>query len=453
MATNVDYKAKFESFQKLALFQRLDSRQQQFVRSIAFEHRLTFQEFRQVIETVRDWSMWGEGEVEAWWRRRATTLGLRGPTLKRRLLQELHGRTRELRSAPKIYPPEGLPRPTRRTRGVAVTEKSARKIDGLCPVASEKTVCCNLRTIDAVENCAFGCSYCTIQTFYEDRFVFDAEFPQKLEGIRPEPGRFYHFCTGQSSDSLVWGNRNGILDALCRFAKAHQNVLLEFKTKSDNIHYLLENDIPPNIVCSWSLNTPVVIHNEEHFTASLEKRIDSARRVADRGIRVAFHFHPMIYYHGWEEEYRQIAATLLARFAPAEVLFVSFGSVTLIKPVIQQIRWLGNPTKILQMEMVRDPHGKFTYPDKVKIEMFRMMVEALRPWRQEVFMYLCMEKASIWEETFGFVYGSNDEFERDFLERVMHKIGAGAALRAASPYHSREDGNPQDSQCTACDQA
>src|SRR3990172_8145513 len=122
----------------------------------------------------------------------------------------------------------------------------------MCPVASEETVCCNLRTIDAVENCAFGCSYCTIQTFYSDTFKFDADFTTKLKKIKLDLNRFYHFGTGQSSDSLVWGNKNGTLDALCQFAKGAPNVLLEFKTKSNNLRYLLENDIPANIVCSWS---------------------------------------------------------------------------------------------------------------------------------------------------------------------------------------------------------
>ncbi|NIV72697.1 MAG: hypothetical protein GWN44_08470, partial [Calditrichae bacterium] len=74
--------------------------------------------------------------------------------------------------------------------------------------------------------------------------------------------------------------------------------MLEFKTKSNNIRYFLENETPNNIVCSWSLNTSVIIENEEHFTASLEQRLQAARTIADYGIKVAFHFHPLVYYQG-----------------------------------------------------------------------------------------------------------------------------------------------------------
>lgn len=42
---------------------------------------------------------------------------------------------------------------------------------GLCPVASEKTRCCNLLTLDAVESCGFDCSYCSIQSFYNQNTI------------------------------------------------------------------------------------------------------------------------------------------------------------------------------------------------------------------------------------------------------------------------------------------
>jgi spore photoproduct lyase len=144
--------------------------------------------------------------------------------------------------------------------------------------------------------------------------------------------------------------------------------------------------------------------------------------VADKGVKVAFHFHPMVYYDGWQRDYPEIASTLMQRFQADEVLFISFGSVTFIKPVIQKIRALGYQTKMLQTEFVSDPHGKLTYADDIKIKMFKTVHEALAPWHDQVLMYLCMEKAAIWENAFGYVYANNDEFERDFGLKTMSKI-------------------------------
>ena len=416
-----DYSRKFSSFRGKTLYERLEDRQQVFIRSLAFQHQLTFQEFRQVVEACRDLHMWQEGSLEEWWEGQVRE-GLQGRGQKKALFKALKEHLRLLKSTPKSYPPDGGFQSLRRKNPPIILRPSGKKIAGMCPVASPKTICCNLRTIDAVENCPLGCSYCTIQTFYRDPIVFDATFAEKLEKIPIDPDRFYHFGTGQSSDSLVWGDRHGNLTTLCQWAARHRNILLEFKTKTRNICYFLENKIPKNVVCSWSLNTPTIIKNEEHLTANLEERLAAARQLADRGIKVAFHFHPMVFYRGWEVDYPRLATQLMNRFEPHEVAFISLGSVTLIKPVIQKIRQLGHPTKILQMEGAADPHGKLTYPDDLKVRLFKTMVEVFHPWRDRVYLYLCMEKASIWREVFGFVYPTNEDFERDFGSRTLGSL-------------------------------
>jgi spore photoproduct lyase len=427
VAMAFDYSPKFEKFRNRTLYERLDGEEREVIRALAFAYRFTFQEFRQVAEAARDLALWGQGGLAKWYEGQGAGVARGGPNgaaKKERFLRDLQSHLAGLRHRPVGYSLEGATAPAERPHKPVVTERSDKRIFGMCPVASEKTVCCNLHTIDAVENCVFGCSYCSVQTFYRDSIVFDADFARKLDALPIEAGRFYHIGTGQASDALAWGNRGGILDALCRFAARHPHVLLEFKTKSDNVRYFVENDAPPNVVCSWSLNTPVVIANEEHFTADLDQRVGAARTLADRGMKVAFHFHPMVNYEGWDREYPRVASMLMDRFSPEEVAFVSFGSVTLIKPVIDKVRWLGNPTHILQAELVPDPHGKLTYPDAVKTRLFGTMRDAFAGWHDRVFMYLCMEKASIWRESFGYVYNSNSEFESDFGRQTMAKLSA-----------------------------
>ena len=95
------------------------------------------------------------------------------------------------------------------------------------------------------------------------------------------------------------------------------------------------------------------------------------------------------------------------------------GAVTLIRPVEREIRKRGGQTKILQMEMVQDAHGKLTYPDAVKVELFSHLYGALNPWHGEVFFYLCMENSSIWAQVFGQAYPTNQEFETDFLNHCL----------------------------------
>ena len=110
------------------------------------------------------------------------------------------------------------------------------------------------------------------------------------------------------------------------------------------------------------------------------------------------------------------------RFVPEEVLFVSLGTVTFIRPVIRAIRERGWPSKILQMELAAAPKGKLSYPEEVKERLFRHLHRCFSPWHEEVYFYLCMEPVRIWMSTFGRVYGSNAEFEAEIIRRMREKL-------------------------------
>ena len=424
---------RFRTLVQNTLFVDLQDDEQQKVRDLHNNYRFTVQEMRIVCEAARDLEMWREQSLFSWWQDAEQKMidqrtqgkagyeeaGL-GRERKRILMHQLRKHLTKLKQDATVYPKDPEPL-TERSPLHFVAGKSDAEIFGDCPVRSERTLCCNLKTIDAVQNCAFGCSYCTIQTFYGDRVAVDPDLNAKLQRLELEPDRFYHIGSGQSSDSLVWGNRGGILDALCQFATEHPNVLLELKTKSANVKYLIERSIPANVVCSWSLNTEPVVSNEEHFTASLQQRLQAARKVADCGIKVAFHFHPMVNYQGWEQDYPALVRRIQSDFNRDEVSFVSLGSVTFIKPVIKQIRRRGEPTRILQTDLVKDPHGKLTYSDDLKVEMFKTMYRVLAPWHGHVFIYLCMEKPEIWDRALGWRFSSNEEFENAFAAGTLYR--------------------------------
>jgi spore photoproduct lyase len=293
---------------------------------------------------------------------------------------------------------------------------------GDCPVASENTRCCNLMTLDAVESCGFDCSYCSIQSFYnQDKIGFDKNFKKKLQNLKLNPNKTYHIGTGQSSDSLLWGNKHGILDSLFEFAFSNPNVILEFKTKSDNIKYFLENKVPNNIIVTWSLQTPIIIKNEEHLTASLEQRIQSAKLLSQKGILVGFHFHPIVQYENYLQDYGKIYQTLQATFKPSQVALISFGTLTFIKPVVKKLRNRQMPSKILQMPF-ETINNKQSYPLDIKKQMFKFSYDSFKSWHKKVYFYLCMEEHSLWKDVFGYEYSSNDMFEDFMLKHYSHKI-------------------------------
>ncbi|MDC7222979.1 MAG: radical SAM protein [Spirochaetales bacterium] len=373
-------------------------------------------------------AQWGCPPLSRWWT--APSNRLKGKDLRTKALEPIKNRWEEAKGGGPQWPKKGEPFPSQPVRFEEIRDD--RNILGSCPVASEKTRCCNLLTLDAVFRCGFDCSYCSIQSFYSrGKISFHGNLREKLEALEKDldRDRLYHIGTGQSSDSLMWGNRRsdsgeGLLEELVRFARRNGQVILEMKSKSDNLDWILENrdSIPFNVLFTWSLNPPAVVDNEERGTASLDRRLRVAKRAAEAGLAVGFHFHPMVYYDRWREDYGALFARVQEEFSPSQVVLISFGTLTYIKPVLKKIRSRSFSSQILRMPL-EESAGKFTYPLSRKEEMFRFAYESFRSWHgEEVFFYLCMEDLELWEPVFHRSYPSNEAFEEDMKRTYWDKL-------------------------------
>ena len=432
MKNKQTYEQKFRRIAAQVQLAALPEAEQAFLREKSYQHRLTLQELRQIVEMALDFATWNETSIREVWPNDDLSPKLAGKAAKAKVIERIRRHWDALKQAANCYRNVGpsIKPPTQKS--VLVRREKEKLGLGYCPVASLKTRCCNLMTLDTVENCGFDCSYCSIQSFYHgSRVYFDPRFAEKLNALQIDPDRVYHIGTGQSSDSLLWGNKYGTLDALTDFARRHPNVILEMKTKSKNVSYFLKHEIPKNIICTWSLNTPTIITYEEHLTASLQDRLGAARKVADRGILVGFHFHPMVHYDAWKQDYSEIFEMIQKRFDPLEVALVSLGTLTFTKPVIRQIRTRQFQSKILQMPLV-DAGGKLSYPEETKLEMFRHAYDCFQSWHNEVFFYLCMENNRLWKPVFGYEYPSNAALEAAMKSSYMEKIRQTKAGRSSA---------------------
>jgi spore photoproduct lyase len=407
--------------QQQPYFALLAPQAQKFLQQQAQQLRFSQQDCRQLCEMALDFQMWGEAPLQRLWPD-LDGIKVQGKARKQLALKQLRDKWEQCRAQPNHYPDDSAAPKISAAAEPCAIDKPRLGL-GRCPVASPRTLCCNLQTLDAVDNCGYGCSYCSIQSFFDGKQIsFDRGFADKLRQLELDPEKTYHIGTGQSSDSLMWGNSHGVLDAVIEFAHKNPNVILELKTKSANVSHLLRADAPKNILCTWSLNTPTLIRHEEHGTAPLDKRLAAARKVADAGFTVGFHFHPLIHYDGWDQDYPQVIDQLTEMFVPDEVALVSMGTLTYIKSVMREIRSKGIPSQILKMPLV-DADGKLSYPDDIKLDLFRTLYRAFpEHWRESVFYYLCMENQRFWQPVFGFEYVDNDEFEQAMKSAYRNKI-------------------------------
>ena len=411
---------KFEQLKKDKVFLGLNEFSKQDIVKISDKYPFSFQDLRQLSIIATDLYMWNESGVrdciEEFENIQNKDLS------KKEVIAHVKNHWEGLRGAKIKYEPVNkneVERP--KPRKIQLSDQE-NEVFGMCPVASEKTVCCNLMTIDAVQGCSLGCSYCSIQTFYSDgKVTVDKNLAEKLANIPLDPSKNYHIGSGQSSDSLVIGNKEGVLDAQLKFARENPNIILEFKTKSNNISHLLKTDLPDNVFVCWSLNPQLFIDHEEHGTASLNQRLQAAKDLSRKGVLVGFHFHPIVYYEGYEDDYKNIVKKVMSMFKPSEVAMISMGTLTFIKPAINKLRSTGLKSKVLQIPMA-DAVGKSSYTKEIKKEIFSTVYDQFQPWHKDVFLYLCMEESSVWESVFGSYYKDNVDFETALFDSVSTKM-------------------------------
>jgi len=291
-------------------------------------------------------------------------------------------------------------------------------------------VCCGYKIINVVTNCPLDCSYCILQGYLNNPCVtlypeFAQIFREIDELVDAHPHRIFRFGTGELGDSLALDGIVRFADEAVPFFSTKHNAIFELKTKASGVDHLLDLDHGGRTVCSWSLNPPRVIAEEEHLTAPLEERLLAARRCVDAGYHLGFHFDPLIAYPGWEDDYRRVVDLLFEHIDPRRVIWVSLGALR-CPPALKRLAEERFPgSRIFSGELIRGEDGKLRYLKPVRAAMYRQMVSWLRSYEADLFIYLCMERDDVWQEVFGNSPRNTAGLNRWFEGRVRQFTGGG----------------------------
>lgn len=275
-----------------------------------------------------------------------------------------------------------------------------------CP-GTQHYLCCGYQILHGGIQCNLDCSYCILQAYLNqpNLRVFgntDDLFAELDAHLLANPHQLHRFGTGEFTDSLLLDPWTGASRRLVPFFARQPHAVLELKTKTDCIDNLA--DLPHNghTIVAWSLNAESIRSGEESRAASIGQRLAAAKRCADWGYWLAFHFDPLLEHPHWEETYRQVVARLFDQIDPTRVVWISLGAFRFmpeLKPIIQQ----RHPrSRIVYGEFIRGLDGKMRYFRDIRVGLYRVMADAIRQAAPEVCLYLCMESEDMWRAALGF---------------------------------------------------
>jgi spore photoproduct lyase len=276
-----------------------------------------------------------------------------------------------------------------------------------CPGATQKKslTCCNYFILNLGSQCNFNCSYCYLQSYLNNSTLqiysnLDKALNELEEFAKVHPDLPYRVGTGEITDSLSLDPITLYSKELIGFFTRFPKWTLEFKTKSSFVDQFLDTPHAGNVVVSWSLNSEDIVTREEHGTASLEARLQAAKKCRDKGFSVAFHLDPLIPYSNWRTGYADLVDRITQKFDPEQVHIISLGTLRFQpeQKVMMRERF-GMKSLVNQAELFPSAGGKLRIDAQLRNEMYDFVRKRFIMHSDRWKIFLCMETPETWIQT------------------------------------------------------
>jgi len=276
-----------------------------------------------------------------------------------------------------------------------------------CPASSSHFACCGYLVLALASNCPMDCSYCFLQEHLANNpglqvyANYHNAFDELDRLAHADSGRSVRVGTGELADSLAFDSLTGISSDLVKYFSERPTLMLELKTKTDEIDNLLTLDPGGRTMVSWSLSPMRVFADSEHRTAPPPLRIKAARRVLDAGYKVGFHIDPLIAYPGAEPDYLELLENVFDSIPPKAIAFFSIGGLRMTPGLRRTARERFPADPMLLGEDVLGEDGRYRTFTPLRLRLFAKLRDRINRASAELPVYLCMETASAHRRVFG----------------------------------------------------
>lgn len=292
-----------------------------------------------------------------------------------------------------------------------------------CPGNHQKMACCNYFVLNLGLQCNMNCSYCYLQSFINTKTMtiysnIDDALIELKTMTEEFKGLTFRVGTGEVIDSLSLDPLTLYSHKLIDFFKDKPHLTLEFKTKSNLVDQFINQEHSNNVIVSWSVNPQHIIEKEEHLTASLNQRLEAAKKCLSKGFKIAFHIDPMIWHPNWKSNYKELIDRITNKFNPIDLPYISLGALRFQK----EQRWMmkerfGLNSYVNTAELFEGKDKKLRYDQDLRNEMFKFIFDEFKTRNSKWNVFLCMETPETWLSAFDSLPKTVDGLETLFEPR------------------------------------
>ena len=251
--------------------------------------------------------------------------------------------------------------------------------------------------------CPYDCKYCYLAGTPGVKFSPTVKVFLNLEQILgqidktacqlTEPTAFY---LGKLQDGLALDSLTGYSRIMVPFFAGQKYARMTLLTKCGNVKNLLDLEHNGHTILSWSLNPPEVSETFETNVPSISERISAMRHCAKAGYPVRAVFMPIIPVENWQQIYYQFLKSLLTNI---ELDRITLGQICSYSTAMQLTeRKLGRRNAISnQLEKAKSSDGRVRFPDKLRTDVYKHLIECIRQQKPDLQISLCLEEQNIFK--------------------------------------------------------
>jgi spore photoproduct lyase len=270
--------------------------------------------------------------------------------------------------------------------------------------AKKGIVCQSAYQLHSIMGCPFRCHYCGLGGMIRILLNME-EYCEHLDewlALWPEQ-RLYKW--DNQTDVLCFEPEYGASELLVGYFAQREHQYLEiYAGKSDNVDFLLDLDHQGHTILQWSIAARTQTEVFEDKTASMEARIEAARKCQQAGYLVRFRFSPIIPVKNWREENAELIRLIFARTKPDVISLCAFGWMDVDDARACLDFSLLDHEYVAAMEaaapFVRERGytigGGRPMPHDARAVMFDFLIDTIRSVSPDTVVALCLETEEMW---------------------------------------------------------
>ena len=273
------------------------------------------------------------------------------------------------------------------------------KLDGKIAMSADM-VCRPAWRLNTMLGCPHHCVYCHFGAIIP-MYVNMKEYCRHLTRLMEANPWQHVYLYDDAAEALFPEPELGAIEGFIRCCQQFPDRYLVIHTKSANVDFLESLDHQGRCTMTWSLTSAFQSREAERLSATMEERIEAARKCVSWGYPARVKFKPIVPFKGWRDHGREMIRQLLTT--------VKLDNISLFTIAWMDVDGLRacfdadmlDPDFLAEAEKAKDEMASRStkpYPHHVRAEIYRFYLDEIRKHDPNVPVTLCTEALDMWDE-------------------------------------------------------